>query len=165
MLDLAKLFAINVNGLQLWRGGGPALPHPDHRLVTASTDLELLDVPLYHAPPSEYVPPDEDEGVPHDDADADDEEELPDVVLTEGPPLEASSPCPEVPETFSPLQGDPVVLTPELVSPSYLPPPGTDREVQDEFAPDLPEEDLLPKEVLDLNLRTSIPSPSILATP
>jgi len=49
-LDLAKLFAVNVNGLQLWKKGGPALPHPSYRLVTASTDLELLDVPLDHAP-------------------------------------------------------------------------------------------------------------------
>ena len=57
-----------------------------------------LDVPLDHAPPSGDVPPDEDEDAPHDDAN--EEEELPDVVLTEGPPLEASSPCPEVLETL-----------------------------------------------------------------
>ena len=130
------MFAVNVNGLQLWKGGGPALPHPDHRLVTASTDLELLDVPS-----------EEGKGAPN--YDGDDEEDLPDVVLTEGPPLEASSPCPEVPQTFPPLQGDPVVLKPELVSPSYLPSPGTDREVPDEFFPDLPDEDILPEEVHD----------------
>ena len=38
---------------------------------------------------------------------------------------------------------------PELVSPSYLPPPGTDEEVPDEFAPDLPDDEVLPEEVLD----------------
>jgi len=112
-LDLAKLFVVNVNGLQLWRGVGPALPHPDHSLVTASTDLELLDVPLDHAPPSRDVTPDEDEDAPHDDDN--EEEEFSDVELTEGPP------CPEVPENLPPLQDDPDVLLPELVSPLTFP--------------------------------------------
>jgi hypothetical protein len=146
-LDLAKLFAVNVNGLQLWREGGPALPHPNHRLVTPATDLELLDVPLDHAPQGGDAPPDEGEGAPHDEGD--DEENLPEVVLTGGSPLEASSPGPEVPETLLPLPENPGVPVPELVSPSYLPPAGTDEEVPDEFAPDLPDDELLPEEVLD----------------
>ena len=30
-LDALKLFPVNVNGLQRWRGVGLALPHPDHQ--------------------------------------------------------------------------------------------------------------------------------------
>jgi len=41
-------------------------------------------VPLDHATHSGDVPSEEGEGAPHDDGD--DEEDLPDVVLTEGPP-------------------------------------------------------------------------------
>jgi len=94
-LDLAKLFAVNVNGLQLWKEGGPALPHPSHRLVTAATDLELLDVPLDHAPQGGDAPPDEGEGAPHDDGD--DEENLPEVVLTGGSPWRRVPQAPRYP--------------------------------------------------------------------
>ena len=109
--------------------------------------MELLDVPLDHAPQGEDAPPDEGEGAPHDEGD--DEENLPEVVLTGGSPLEASFPGPEVPETLPPLQENPGVPVPEMVSPSYLPPAGTDEEVPDEFTPDLPDDELLPDEVLD----------------
>jgi len=112
-----------------------------HLMNVDCTDVED------HAPQGKDAPPDEGEGAPHDEGD--DEENLPKVVLTGGSPLEASSPGPEVPETLLPLQENPGVPVPELVSPSYLPPAGTDEEVPDEFTPDLPDDELLPEEVLD----------------
>jgi hypothetical protein len=109
-LDALKLFPVNINGLQRWRGVGPALPHPDHHRVVVPEELELVDVPLGNDLPAVEVPG---EG-PDDDED----------ILWE-PPLGASVPHPvpppvEVPETPPVVLMDQEVLMPELPSPPAL---------------------------------------------
>ena len=55
-LDALKLFPVNVNGLQRWRGVGLALPHPDHQRDVVLDELEFVDVPLGHDLPVVETP-------------------------------------------------------------------------------------------------------------
>ncbi len=41
-LDALKLFPVNVNSLQRWRGVGLALPHPDHQQVVVPDELKFV---------------------------------------------------------------------------------------------------------------------------
>jgi len=126
-LDLLKLMTVNMNGLQPWRGVGPALPHPDCRQVIVPEDPELVEVPM---DPEETV-----------EAPGDDDVlwELPGGVGILPPPDPV-----EVPEALPPLPPEADELMPELPSPPLPQEPET-TDLRDEFDP--PQDEEVPPEV------------------